>query len=93
MCWDDIGERKLLGPELITQTVDKVGQIRKHMQAAQYRQRNWVDSKRSPLEFVSGDHVFLKILPTQGVIRFENKGKLSPKYIGPWSELVQWPTG
>ena len=52
VCWDDIGERKLLGPDLITQTVDKVTQIRKHLQAAQDRQRSWADSKRRPLEFV-----------------------------------------
>ena len=84
MCWDDIGERKLLGPELITQTVDKVNQIKKHLQAAQDRQQSWADSKRRPLEFVNGDHVFLKISPTRGVIRFGNKGKLSPRYIGPF---------
>ena len=60
MCWDDIGERKLLGPELITQTVDKVAQIRKHLKAEQERQQNWADSRR-PLEFMIGDYVFLKI--------------------------------
>jgi len=74
--WDDIGERKLLGLELITQTVDKVTQIRKHLQATQDRQQNWVNSKRGLLEFVIGNHVFLKISPTRGVIRFENKRKL-----------------
>jgi len=88
VCWDDIGERKLLGPELITQTVDKVTQIRKHLQAAQDRQRSWADGKRRPLEFVIGDHVFLKISPTRGVIRFGSKGKLSPRYIGPF-EVVR----
>ena len=88
VCWDDIGERKLLGPELITQTVDKVTQIRKHLQAAQDRQRSWADGKRRPLEFVIGDLVFLKISPTRGVIRFGSKGKLSPRYIGPF-EIVK----
>ena len=51
VCWDDIGERKLLGPELITKTVDVVTQIRKHMQAAQDRQKKWADVHRRPLEF------------------------------------------
>jgi len=60
VCYDDIGERKLLGPELITQTVDKVAQIRKHLQAAQDRQRNWADFKRIPLEFVIEIMCFLK---------------------------------
>ena len=81
MCWDDIGEIKLLGQELIIQSVDKVAQISKHLQVAQNRQRNWADSKRRPLEFVVGDHVFLKISPTRGVVRYVSKGKLSPSYI------------
>ena len=57
---DDIGERKVLGPELIVQTMDKVAQIIKHMKAAQDRQRSWADSSRRPLEFAVGDHVFLR---------------------------------
>ena len=70
VCWDDIGERKLLGPDLILQTVEKITKIRKHMKAAQDRQKKWADAKRRPLEFTVGDHVFLKISPTRGVIRF-----------------------
>jgi len=84
VCWDDIGKRKLLRSKLITQTVDKVAQIRKYLQAAQNRQRNWADSKRRLVEFMIEDQVFLKISPTRGVIRFESKGKLSPRYIGPF---------
>ena len=73
---------------MIIQTVDKVTQIRKYLQAAQDCQQTWVDSKRRPLEFVTRDHVFLKISPTRGVIRFESKEKLSPRYIGPF-EIVE----
>ena len=62
--WDDIGERKLLGPDLILQTVEKVAKIKKHMKAAHDRQKKWVDAKRRPLEFAVGDHVFLRISPT-----------------------------
>ena len=86
--WNDIGERKLLEPELTIQAVEKVAQNRKYLQAAQDRQQSWVDSKRRPLEFVVGDHIFLKISPTRGVIRFESKRKLSPRYIGPF-EIVE----
>ena len=68
--------------------MDKVTKIRKHLQAAQDRQRSWADGKRRPLEFVIGDLVFLKISPTRGVIRFGSKGKLSPRYIGPF-EVVK----
>ena len=65
MCWDDIGERKLLGTDLILQTVERVAKIRKHMNA-QNRQKKWVDAERRPLEFAAGDHAFLKISPTRG---------------------------
>jgi hypothetical protein len=82
--WDDIGERKLLGPELITRTVEAVNQIRRHMRATQDRQRRWADVHRRHLEFAVGDHVFLRIFPTRGVIRFGSRGKLSPRYIGPF---------
>ena len=49
VCWDDIGERKLLGLNLILQIVEKVAKIKKHMKAAQDRQKKWADTKRRPL--------------------------------------------
>jgi hypothetical protein len=82
--WDDIGERQILGPELIERTVSVVSQIRRHMQAAQDRQQSWADVRRRHLEFEVGDHVFLRISPTRGVIRFGRRGKLSPRFIGPF---------
>ena len=85
--WDDIGERKLLGPELITRTVGVVEQIRQHMRTAQDRQKKWADTHRRRLEFEVGDHVFLKISPTRGVIRFGTRGKLSPRFIGPFDVI------
>jgi hypothetical protein len=84
MCWDDVGERRLLGPELDTRTVDVVAQIGKNMKAAQDRQQRWADIHRRPLEFEVGDHVFLKVSPSRGVIRFGSGGKLSPRFIGPF---------
>ena len=78
LCWDDIGERKLSGLDLILQIVKKVAKIKKHMKATQDRQKKWVDAKRRPLEFAVGDHVFIKISPTRGVIRFSCSGKLVP---------------
>jgi len=84
VCWDDIGERKLLGPELITKTVDAVTQIKRHMQEAQDRQKKWADVHRRSLEFEAGDHVFLRVSPWRGVIRFGQGGKLSPRFIGPF---------
>ena len=55
------------------------------MKIAQDRQKKWADAKRRPLEFAVGNHVFLKISPTRGVIRFGCSGKLSLRYIGPFN--------
>jgi len=87
ICWDEVGERSLLGPEILIQTTEKVRVIRDHLKAAQSRQKSWADLQRRPLEFGVGDHVFLKISPTKGVIRFGTRGKLSPRYIGPFEIL------
>jgi len=84
LCWDEVGERRHLRPDIVVQIVDKVRQIREHLQAAQNRQKSWADVRRRPLEFNIGDYVFLKISPTKRVIRFGVRGKLSPRYIGPF---------
>ena len=51
---------------------------------AQSRQKSYVDVRRRPLEFEVGDHVFLKVMPKRGVVRFGKDGKLSPRFIGPF---------
>jgi hypothetical protein len=86
--WNDIGERQLLGPEMLQDTRDKVILIRQRMAAAQSRQKSYADNRRRVLEFEVGDQVFLKISPMRGVMRFGKKGKLSPRYVGPF-EITQ----
>ena len=54
---------------------------------AQSRQKNYADIRRRPLEFEVGDHVFLKVMPKSGVVRFCKQGKLAPRYIGPFEVL------
>jgi hypothetical protein len=54
------------------------------MLAAQSRQKSYADPKRSNVEFQVGEEVLLRVSPTKGVIRFNIKGKLSPRYIGPF---------
>ena len=61
----------------------------KHLKVTQNRQKKWADAKRIPLEFVVGDHVFLNVSPTRGVIRFGCSGKLSPKNIRPFDIIEQ----
>ena len=75
------------GPNLIQDTTEKVGLIRKCLLTAQSRQKSYADKRRRPLEFVAGDHVFLQVMPKRGVVRFGNQGKLSPRFIGPFEVL------
>ena len=58
------------------------------MKTAQSRQKSYADKRRLPLEFQVGDAVFLKVAPLKGVMRFEKKRKLSPRYVGPF-EIIQ----
>ena len=61
--------------------------IRQRLETAQSRQKSYADQRRRPLAFKVGDHVFLKIQPRRGVVRFGKKGKLSPRFIGPFEIL------
>jgi hypothetical protein len=54
------------------------------LRVAQTRQKSYVDNRRRPLEFEEGDHVYLKVSPLHGMRRFKVKGKLSPRFIGPF---------
>ena len=58
------------------------------MSVAQSRQKSYADNRRRPLEFEVGNRVFLKVSPLRGVMRFGKKGKLSPRFIGPF-EITQ----
>ena len=84
VCWDEVGERKLVGPEIVQMTCDKIKVIRDRLKIAQDRQKSYADNRRRDLEFEVGDMVFLRISPWKGVLRFGKRGKLSPRYIGPY---------
>ena len=87
ICWTEVGESFITGLDFIRDTSDKVGMFRKRLLTAQSRQKSYADVRRRPLEFKVGDHVFLKVMPKRGVIRFDKRGKLSPRYIGPFEVL------
>ena len=69
LCWYEPGEQSLLGLELIRQTTEQIKKIRSKILTAQSNQKSYADTRRRPLEFQEGDHVFLKITPTTGVSR------------------------
>ncbi|GJW88141.1 putative reverse transcriptase domain-containing protein [Tanacetum coccineum] len=82
-----VGEAQILGPELIQETTEKIIQIKQRMQAARDRQKSYADLKRKPMEFQVGDKVMLKVSPWKGVVRFGKRGKLNPRYVGPFKVL------
>ena len=70
--------------ELLEQTTEKVRMVRDRMQASQSRQKAYANRRRRPLEFVAGDHVFLRVTQTIGVGRAFRSRKLSPMFLGPY---------
>ena len=88
LSWSQTGERKLFGPELVVEAEEKVKIIQANLRAAQSRQKSYFDKRRKPLKFSIGDHVYLRISPTRGIQRFGVKGKLAPRYVGPY-EIIE----
>ncbi|GJT14988.1 putative nucleotidyltransferase, ribonuclease H [Tanacetum coccineum] len=87
ICWDEVGERLIEGPELIEITNEKVAVAKEKLKEARSRQKSYADKHRRDLEFQVGDRVFLKVSPFRRVKRFRIKGKLSPRFIGPFEIL------
>ena len=85
--WTEVEESSITGPDMIRDTSKKVSLIRQHLLTAQSRQKSHADITRRPLEFEAGDHVFLKVMLKRGVVRFGKRGKLSPRFIGPFEIL------
>ncbi|GJU42316.1 putative reverse transcriptase domain-containing protein [Tanacetum coccineum] len=89
VCWAEVGDAQLTGPEIVRETTEKIIQIKHRLQASRDRQKCYADKRRKPLEFQVGDKVMLKVSPWKGVIRFGKRGKLNPRYIGPFKILAK----
>ncbi|GJR01369.1 putative reverse transcriptase domain-containing protein [Tanacetum coccineum] len=86
--WAEIEESRLIGPEMVQETTDKVVWIKERLKVARDRQKSYADNRRYPLEFEVGDQVLLKVSSWKGVVRFGKKGKLAPRYVGPF-EIIE----
>ncbi|CAL1409480.1 unnamed protein product [Linum trigynum] len=87
LCWDAEGMRQLEGPEMVQKSLEKIEVIRRNLKAAQDRQKSNAERPGDPRQHEVGDRVFLRVSPWKGVMRFGKKGKLSPRYIGPYEVL------
>nr|GFA24339.1 putative reverse transcriptase domain-containing protein [Tanacetum cinerariifolium] len=84
VCWAEVEDAQLTGPKIIQETTEKIVQIKQRLQAARDYQKSYADVRRKPLEFQVGNKVMLKVSPWKGVVRFGKRGKLNPRYIGPF---------
>ncbi|GJX67320.1 putative reverse transcriptase domain-containing protein [Tanacetum coccineum] len=87
VCWAEVGEVQLTGPEIVQETTEKIIQVKQRMQAARDRQKSYADLKRKLMEFEVGDKVMLKVSPWKGVVRFGKRGKLNPRFVGPFKVI------
>ena len=87
MCWTELHEQKIIGPDLVKDTEEKVRIIQQRLKAASDRQRSYADLKRRDIAYEVGDKVFLKVSSLRKNLWFGKKGKLSPRFIGPYEVL------
>jgi hypothetical protein len=85
--WIEPGEKVIFGPDLVEEGESIVHRIQENLKAVKSRQETYANKRHRPLEFEVGNHVYLRVLPMKGVKRFEVKGKLAPRYIGPFPIL------
>ncbi|GJV80085.1 putative reverse transcriptase domain-containing protein, partial [Tanacetum coccineum] len=86
--WAKVGEGQLIGPKLVQETTKKISQIKDRLKATHDRQKSYPVKRRKPLEFSVGDYVLLKVSPWTGVVHFGKKGKLAPRFVGPF-EIIE----
>ncbi|GJU34529.1 putative reverse transcriptase domain-containing protein, partial [Tanacetum coccineum] len=82
----EVGESQLLAQNWFEKH-EKIVQIKNRLLTARSRQKSYADLKRRLTEFEVGDRVMLKVSPWKGVIHFGKRGKLSPRFVGPFKVI------
>ena len=87
VCWTELNEHKMISPDRVKDTKEKVQVIRQRLKAASDQQKSYADLKRRDIEYEVGDKVFLKVSPWREILRFSKKGKFCPRFIGSYEIL------
>jgi hypothetical protein len=87
--WIEPGERTIFGPNLVIEAEEIVHCIHAYLKAARDHQESYANKRCQLLEFEAGDHMYLHVSPMRGMKRFGIKGKLAPRYIGPFPILAR----
>ena len=82
--WSETREGLVFGPDILREAEEQVQLVRERLKTAKSRQKSYADSRRRDVNFQVGDHVYLRVTPLEGTQRFHVKGKLAPRYIGPF---------
>jgi hypothetical protein len=90
LMWSEVGERPFFGPESIEEAVENVAKVRENLKTAQSRQKSYANKRWRELTFEVGDHIYLKVSPLRGTRRFHVKGKLAPRYVGPYTIIQRF---
>jgi hypothetical protein len=85
--WNEMGERKVFGPDILEEAEKQVRMVKENLRVAQSRQKSYADHRRRELSFEVGDFVYLKVSHMRGLRRFKVRGKLTPRFIGPFKIL------
>ncbi|WVZ89245.1 hypothetical protein U9M48_035671 [Paspalum notatum var. saurae] len=85
--WNQTGEKQVFGHDIIQDAEQQLRIVQENLRVAQSIQRSYADVRRRDLSFKVDDHVYLKVSPMRGIRRFNMKGKLAPRYIGPFKIL------
>jgi hypothetical protein len=85
--WNETGERKVFGPDILQEAEKQVHMVRENLRVAQLRQKSYADHRRRELRFKVGDFVYLKVSPMRGLHHFKIRGKLTTRFIGPFKIL------
>jgi hypothetical protein len=87
--WNETGEQKVFGSDMFQEAEMQVRMVRENLRVAQSKQKSYVDHRRRELSFEVGDFIYLKVSPMRGLRRFKVRGKLAPRFIGPF-KILEW---
>ena len=87
LCWTELSKKKIISPDLIQETEEKVKMIKERLKVATDRQKSYADMRRKDIPHEIAEKVFLKVLPWKKVMRFWKKGKLSLRFIRAYEVL------
>jgi hypothetical protein len=87
LIWSEAGEQKVFGPDILQEAEKQVRMVRENLRLAQSRQKSYADQRRRELSFKVGNFVYLKVSPMRGLHHFKVRGKITPRFIGPFKIL------